>query len=124
MAGGTLDGLSLGNAHNVGFIRDNVRWGSGNAKAGRWLGWGLTAPVAFGAPEVYGVVDILNAVSHWANNCKETELTVESCGDCVTSSRSQIGGITFGSWASLGGNSVGGGASWLFNNPWVQDRVS
>ena len=124
VAGGTLDGLSLGNAHNVGFIRDNVRWGSGNAKAGRWLGWGLTAPVAFGAPEVYGVVDILNAVSHWANNCKETELTVESCGDCVTSSRSQIGGITFGSWASLGGNSVGGGASWLFNNPWVQDRVS
>lgn len=122
VSGGILDGLSLGNARNVGPIRDRVRWDDASTEAGRWIGWGLTLPIAVGAPQVYGTADMVNAVGHTLYNCRAAN-DVESCTDCLWKSRSHGISAIFGAWAALGGSGVGGGAAWVANAPGVQDRL-
>jgi len=120
-SGGLLDGFSFGNFRHTG-LGDNVRWNSGPAGAGRWIGWAGQLPFAVGAPRIYGFVDTANALSYVAYNCRAAS-DLDDRQACLWKSRGTGITLGFGLWASIGGDPVGGAAGWLSNAPTVQDNL-
>ncbi len=99
VAGGVLNGLFLGHAKgvlNATGDAEKVHWDSDGARVGNYVGTGLSAPLAFGAPNIYGAAVIGSGTIN-GYQCWEQGPTLE-CGVPAV-----LGGV-LGAWGAGAGS--------------------